>query len=159
MSEMRDIADAIAGSPAFAGLAAAQVDALARCGRDEGAAAGAYLLRERLPAECFYLIRSGSVALETDVPGRGPLIIETLHAGELLGWSWLFSPYRWQFDARAVYPCSLVAFDAASVRAQCEADHELGYELMLRFAHCIAERLQATRLQLLDVYGSHRAAG
>jgi len=158
MSEIRDIADAVARSPAFAGLSRAQIDALARCGRDEGVAAGAYLLREQLPAECFYLLRSGSVALETNLPGRGSIVIETLHADELLGWSWLFAPYRWQFDARAVHPCSLVSFDAARVRTLCEADHEFGYELMRCFAQCIVERLQATRLQLLDVYGTHPAS-
>ena len=148
---MRDIEDAIARSAAFADLPPAQIETLARCGRDEGVAVGAYLLREQLPAECFYLIRSGSVALETNRPGRGPIVIQTLHAGELLGWSWLFAPYRWQFDARAVHPCSLVSFDAACVRARCEDDHELGYELMRRCAKCIVERLQATRRQLLDV--------
>jgi len=74
----------------------------------------------------------------------------------VVGWSWLFAPYRWQFDGRAVQPCSLVSFDGARLRARCEADHELGYELMRRFAESIVERLQATRHQLLDVYGPGR---
>ncbi len=67
-------------------------------------------------------------------PGAGPLVIETLHAGEVVGWSWLFEPYRWQFDARAQRADRGVAFDGACLRGKCEADHELGYQLMRRFA-------------------------
>ena len=92
------------------------------------------LFREGAPAERFYLIREGAVALEVDAPGRGPLVIETLHEGDVAGWSWLFEPYRWQFDARATVPIATVAFDGACLRGKCEADHELGYQLMRRFA-------------------------
>ena len=80
-------------------------------------------------------------------------MIETLHAGDPVGWSWLFAPYRWQLDARALEPCELIGFDGACLRGKCEADHELGYQLMRRFAANLVDRLQATRLQLLDVYG------
>ena len=149
----------MAGAPALAGLAPAHAEAVAACGRDEVVPIGTYLLREGGPAERFYLLRSGAVALETHAPGRGAIVVETLQPGEVLGWSWLFAPYRWQFDARAMQDCSVVSFDGAGLRAKCEADHELGYELMRRFAECIVERLQATRLQLLDVYGGDRAAG
>ena len=83
-------------------------------------------------------------------------MIETLGPGEVVGWSWLFEPYRWQFDGRAVAPTRVVAFDGACLRGKCEADHELGYELMRRFVASVIERLQATRLQLLDVYGHAR---
>ena len=147
----------MASAPVLAGLERAELDAVAACGRNEAVASGTYLLREGQPAECFYLIRTGTVALEIHAPGRGGIVIETLQAGEVVGWSWLFPPYRWQFDARAVGACSVVAFDGACLRAKCDTDHELGYELMRRFAECIVERLQATRLQLLDVYGNARA--
>ena len=85
-------------------------------------------------------------------------MIETLHDGDVVGWSWLFPPHRWHFDGRATAPTSLIAFDGACLRGKCDADHELGYQLMRRFAASIVERLQATRLQLLDVYG-HALAG
>jgi CRP-like cAMP-binding protein len=111
------------------------------------------LLREGDPADRFFLIRRGTVALEVSAPGRGALTIETLDDGDPVGWSWLFAPYRWQFDARTVGPCELVAFDGACLRGKCEEDHELGYQLMRRFAANVVSRLQATRLQLLDVYG------
>jgi CRP/FNR family transcriptional regulator, cyclic AMP receptor protein len=92
------------------------------------------------------------VALEVQAPGR-TLRIETLNAGDPVGWSWLSAPYRWQLDARALEPCELLGFDGVCLRGKCETDHNLGYELMRRFAENLVDRLQATRLQLLDVYG------
>ena len=99
-------------------------------------------------------MRHGRVVLETFVPGRGALTIETLEEGDLLGWSWLFPPYRWHFDARALDLVRAVAFDGACLRGKIDDDHALGYELLDRFSPVMLERLQATRLQLLDVYGS-----
>ncbi len=80
-------------------------------------------------------------------------MISTLGEGAVVGWSWLFPPHRWSFDARALEQVRAVAFDGGCLRGKCDADHELGYELMRRFAAVMLERLQATRLQLLDVYG------
>ena len=74
--------------------------------------------------------------------------------GDILGWSWLFPPYRTMFDARALGVVRTLAFDAACLRGKCEQDHTLGYELLGRFAPVMLGRLQATRLQLMDVYGS-----
>jgi CRP/FNR family transcriptional regulator, cyclic AMP receptor protein len=150
---MRTIDQLIADSPTFAGLAPEHLEFIAGCAWNERVDAGTILLREGDPAERFYLIRHGVIALEIDAPGRGPLIIQTLHEGEVVGWSWLFAPYRWAMDGRAVEACSLVTFDGACLRGKCDADHELGYQLMSRFAANIIDRLQTTRLQLLDVYG------
>jgi CRP/FNR family cyclic AMP-dependent transcriptional regulator len=150
---MQGLDELIAASPVFAGLAVAHLELIAGCGVNEHFAAGAHLFREGGPAERFFLIRKGAVALEIDTPGRGALVVETLHRGEVVGWSWLFEPYRWQFDGRATEATRVVAFDGACLRGKCEADHELGYQLMRRFAVSLTERLQATRLQLLDVYG------
>jgi CRP-like cAMP-binding protein len=147
------IEELIAQAPIFAGLEASHLDLIAGCARNAHLAAGAFLLREGAPADRFYLIRHGTVALEVDAPGRDPLVIETLQAGDVVGWSWLFAPYRWQLDGRAVQACRVIAFDGACLRGKCERDHELGYQLMSRFAANLVNRLQATRLQLLDVYG------
>jgi CRP-like cAMP-binding protein len=155
---MRALDELIADSPVFAGLAPEQLRLIAGCGRNEHVEAGTILFREGGPADRFFLIRTGSVALETAPPAGRSLLIETLHAGEVVGWSWLFPPFRWHFDGRATASTSLVAFDGACLRGKCDADHELGYELMRRFAASMVERLQATRLQLLDVYG-HAVAG
>jgi CRP/FNR family transcriptional regulator, cyclic AMP receptor protein len=143
----------MAQAPTFAGLESSHLELIAGCGVNEHIEAGSYLLREGEAADRFFLIRQGSVALEVHAPGRGSIVIETLDAGDVVGWSWLFAPYRWQLDARAIEACRLIAFDGACLRGKCEADHELGYQLMSRFAAQIVERLQATRLQLLDVYG------
>jgi hypothetical protein len=82
------------------------------------------------------------------------VVIGTLEAGEVLGWSWLFAPYHWHFDARAVGVVRATAFDGACLRGKCDDDPRLGYELMRRFAAVMIDRLQWTRLQLLDVYGN-----
>jgi CRP/FNR family transcriptional regulator, cyclic AMP receptor protein len=126
---------------------------LAGCGKNVRFAAGARLFREGDRAETFFLVRHGSVALEAFVPTRGAVTIETIESGEVLGWSWLFPPYRWHFDARALSTVRATAFDAVCLREKCESDSELGYRLMQRFAQVLIERLQWTRLRLLDVYG------
>jgi CRP-like cAMP-binding protein len=111
-----------------------------------------YVFREGGDADTFFLLRSGDVALETHVPGRGPVTLMTLHDDDVLGWSWLFRPYRWHLDARAIGHVRTLAFDGACLRQKSVDDHELGYELLRRFAEVIVSRLQATRMQLLDVY-------
>ena len=153
MIKVHTLEQLIADLPVFSGLAPTQLALIAGCGRNTHSAAGTLLVREGEPADTFFLIRHGMVALEVQAPGRAPLRIGTLHEGEILGWSWLFAPYRWQLDGRAIEPCRLVAFDGACLRGKCEEDHELGYQLMTRFAGILIARLQATRLQLLDVYG------
>ena len=140
----------------MAGLAPHHLELIAGCGENAHFAAGETLFRTGDPADRFFLIRRGSVALELAVPQHDPLTISTLHDGEIVGWSWLFEPHRWAFDTRAVEDTGVVAFDGACLRGKCDADHELGYQLMRRFAAVLVDRLQATRLQLLDVYGGAR---
>jgi CRP-like cAMP-binding protein len=127
---------------------------IAGCGQNVHFAEGEYIFRDGEAADSFFLIRHGSVALEAYVPTRGPVVIETLEAGEVLGWSWLFPPYRWHFDARVVTDVRATAFDGVCLRGKCDDDPLLGYRLMGRFAQVLIERLQSTRLRLLDVYGN-----
>jgi CRP/FNR family transcriptional regulator, cyclic AMP receptor protein len=150
---MRTIDDLLEEVPAFEGLADDQLDLIAGCASNRVFAAGDHLLREGEPAGEFFAIRHGTVALETFVPQRGAVMIETLHGGDLLGWSWLFPPYRTVYDARALGVVRAIAFDGACLRGKSEEDPQLGFELMKRFNGIIVERLQATRLRLLDVYG------
>jgi CRP/FNR family transcriptional regulator, cyclic AMP receptor protein len=153
---VKGLEELIADAEVFAGLDSASLALVAGCGGNEHVRAGTLLFQEGEPADHFYLIRHGAVALEVHAPGSGSHVIETLGEGEVVGWSWLFKPYRWQFDARAIEPTRMVMFDGACLRGKCDADHELGYQLMQRFASAMLERLQATRLQLLDVYGNAR---
>lgn len=145
----------LAEHPFFAGLDARYIQLIVGCATNVRFDAGQFIFREGEEANEFYIIRHGKVALEIFVPGRGPVIIQTLGEGEILGWSWLIPPYHWRFDARAVELTRAIALDGRCLRAKCEDDHDLGYELLKRFAHIIEQRLQATRLQLLDVYGVH----
>jgi len=98
---MHSLEDLISESPTFRGLHAGQIALIAGCGANEQFAAGSMLFREGDPADRFYLIREGTVALQVQAPGQGELVIETLHRGEVVGFSWLFHPHRWQFDAHA----------------------------------------------------------
>lgn len=106
--------------------------------------------REGEEADRFYLIREGSVVLEVFNLELGSLPLQTLEAGQVVGWSWLVPPYRWRFDARCVTDVRAFALDGLCLRAKCEADPHLGYELLKRFAMLIDQRLQATRRQLVE---------
>jgi CRP-like cAMP-binding protein len=149
--------DTILGEvPFFAGLSAEQLDLLAGCASNVHFDEGQVVFREGEPADTFYVVRHGTVALEIFAPGRGGIVVETIESGEVLGWSWLFPPFRWHFDARALTPIRATAFDGACLRGKCADDPALGYDLMTRFAQVLMERLQWTRLRLLDVYGDRR---
>ena len=139
--------------PLFHGLTPAALELIAGCGSNVHFQEGELVFRDGDEADTFYVLRHGSVALETFVPARGPVTIETLEAGEVLGWSWLFPPYHWHFDARALSPVRATSFDGACLRGKCENDPRLGYDLMSRFAQVVIARLQWTRMRLLDVYG------
>jgi CRP-like cAMP-binding protein len=110
--------------------------------------AGEVIFRQGDPANRFYLIQRGKVAVETWLRDRGTITIQTLVGGDVLGWSWLFPPYYWQFGARAVEATDAIFIYGTPLREECESDHELGYELMKRVSAVMFERLQATRRQL-----------
>ena len=137
----------------FQGLEPRYLALLVGCAANVRFAADEFVFRTGEEANQFFLIREGKVALEISAPGRTPIIVQTLREGEILGWSWLIPPYHWQLDAHAIEPTRAVALDGKCMRTKCEADHDLGYELLKRFAHIIEDRLLQTRLQLLDVYG------
>jgi CRP/FNR family transcriptional regulator, cyclic AMP receptor protein len=141
----------------FAGLDPEYLALIAGCARNVVFGDGAFLFRERDPADTFYLLRGGAVALEIAAPGR-VITVQTLGAGDVAGFSWLLGPHRWEFDGRAVGRVHAIEMDGRCLRAKCDADPRLGYDLMQRFARLATRRLQATRLQILDVYG-HAHAG
>ncbi|HEY6963027.1 MAG TPA: cyclic nucleotide-binding domain-containing protein [Gaiellaceae bacterium] len=150
---MRTLDALITESPVFAGLDADQLELIAGCGRNVTFEAGERLFREGDPADTFFLIRRGIAALDTYVPNRGALTVDTVGPGEIAGWSWLVPPYKWHFTGRAVEQVHAVEFDGACLRGKCVDDPVLGYDLVSRFAGVLVERLQATRFQLMDVYG------
>ena len=139
--------------PFFGDMAEEHLALVAGCASNIHFDADEVLFREGDPADTFFLVRHGEVALELFVPGRAGMTIETIQSGDVIGWSWLFPPYRWHFDARALVPVRATMFDGACMRGKCEGDTGLGFDLMSRFAQVMMERLQWTRLRLLDIYG------
>jgi CRP/FNR family transcriptional regulator, cyclic AMP receptor protein len=140
-------------SEMFKGLAPEQLELIAGCAKNVRFAPGEQIFRHGEQADTFYLVREGEVATELWVSGRGSVRIETLGAGEVVGWSWLIPPYRWHLDAHALDPVRALAFDGACLRRKASEDHDLGYELLQRFSARLVLALEATRLRLLDVYG------
>lgn len=154
---MKGIDEVIGEHPFFATLPPEHRAVVAGCARLSAFKAGSYLCRAGAEADSFFLVRRGAVALELKPPGGAPFLFQTLGPGEILGWSWLFAPYTWQFDARAVDDTSVVQFDGRCLRGKCDADTRLGYDLMKRFAQMIIQRFVDTRLQLIDVYANRGA--
>jgi CRP-like cAMP-binding protein len=142
----------IAEHPFFADLESYYTTLLVGCASNVRFQTGAYIFKEGEEANDFYLIRTGKVALELFAPQREPIIVETLSEGEILGWSWLVPPYHRKFHAHAVEETRALVLDGKCLRTKCEQNHDLGYELLKRFSQVIAQRLEATRYQLLDVY-------
>jgi CRP/FNR family cyclic AMP-dependent transcriptional regulator len=144
-------AAALAVHPFLHGMAGDQLAVLAQAARDVKFPARHRLFEDGGHASRFWLIQSGCVALDLNVPGQGPTRIETIGIGDLLGWSWLFPPFTWAFGAVAMGPVEAFEFDGRAVRAYCAADPALGYELTQRLVRVIANRLQATRIRLISV--------
>jgi CRP-like cAMP-binding protein len=154
---MRQVGELLVGHPFFAGLDDEIIRELEGCARNVHVHDGGALFREGEDADSFFVVRKGRVALDVHLPDRGSVVIATVEAGDVVGWSWFVPPYRWFFDARAVGEVSAVRVDATCLRDKCAADPALGYALMQRVAQVMYQRLQATRVRLLDVYGADHA--
>ncbi len=128
------------------------LDLFAGCAQNLVVHVGDFLAREGMPADALYVVRQGRVGIEVQAPGE-PLLIETVGAGDVVGWSWIFPPHRWAYDLEVLETAHVVAIDGACLRAKCDADPAFGYRVMQHFAQVIVHRLQATRLRLLDLYG------
>lgn len=105
----------------------------------------------------FYYLKQGKILLELFVPHHSPIRILTIGPEEIVGFSWIFPPYQWNFDGITTEPTTLIEFDGARLRELCETNHELGFHLMKNFAEVLNSRLQSTRLQLTDAYASRRS--
>ena len=137
----------------FQGMRPEHLHFIAGCASNVTVSAGEYVFREGEAAEHFYMVRHGMVAVETHDLRRGPVQLQTVMEDNVLGWSWLFPPFKWQNDAHALTLVRMTAFDGKCLREKCDADHDLGYELMKRFANVLLEHLRATRLQAMNLYG------
>jgi CRP/FNR family transcriptional regulator, cyclic AMP receptor protein len=142
-------AAALATHPFLHGMSGDQLAVLAGAGSDVTFPARHRIFEDGGTANRFWLLQSGHVSLDLHVPGEGPVVIETIGMGELLGWSWLFPPYKWAFGAVAATAVKAFEFRAPTVREACASDPGLGYELYQRVTRVLAKRLQATRIRLI----------
>ncbi len=149
---MKELKELLMEHPFFKGMKDEHIELIAGCGKNEHYDEGTYLFKEGTPADYFYIIRQGHLALESTCPGKGAITLETLNENEVVGWSWLFEPYRWNYCGRAVQDCRVTALDGKCLRGKCENDPVIGYELLKRFSKIIISRLQESRLQILDLY-------
>ncbi len=139
--------------PFVEGLPSEHIQLILGCAKNVVFEPGKYLFKENEEANSFYIIRSGKVALEIYSPEVGSIIIQTLGDGEIIGWSWMVPPYQWRFDARAIELTRVIELDGTCLRNKCETDPSLGYEIMKRLANVFEQRINAMRIQLLDLYG------
>ena len=146
----------LASHPFTSGLGPAHLDHLLSCSRDRIYATGDFLCREGEAADSFFLIWEGRASLEVHVVRHGGLRIETVHPGEVLGWSWMVAPHRWRLDARALEPVRAVVLDAPALRKHCDRDHELGFQVLKRLTQVVGHRLSRTRAQLVEMHGRAR---
>jgi CRP/FNR family cyclic AMP-dependent transcriptional regulator len=153
----KDIDALLAEHPFFKDMDLSYRALIAGCGKNVRFEPGQLIAKTDDPANEFYALRHGRASIELHAPGRGPLILQTVEAGDVAGWSWLFPPYRWTFDVRALEEIRAISFNGECLRGKCERDPAMGYNFMKRFAEVFMHRLQAARLQLLDLYGNvHR---
>ncbi len=143
----------VADHPFFQGLDPALTAEAGRLALERRCATGEWLVRDGDPAASFYLIYHGKVALEVATAEKPHLTIQTVGPGEVLGWSWLVSPYLWRLDARALKPTQVLAIDGAGFKEALAAHPERGYQFLLRLLPILAQRLENTQIQLLDIHG------
>ncbi|HTT53470.1 MAG TPA: cyclic nucleotide-binding domain-containing protein [Streptosporangiaceae bacterium] len=144
----------LAASGIFAALSPGELELVSAAARQVRFGAGQRVFSEGTPARGCWLIHDGCVALDLVVPGRGPVVVQTLGPGDVLGWSWLLPPYQWHFGAVATRLTTATELDTDQLRALAEQDTQFGYALTLGLFQACVQRLQATRARLLDLYRS-----
>ena len=154
----RKISAAIRAHPIFKDLPSEPVQRVTEAAFDMHFSYGEYVFREGEAAERFYLIQHGIIAIENHADDIEPVTIESLGKGHMVGWSWMFPPYRWRFDARAIEHTNVIAFDAETVRGLMQEDKDFGFELAIRFSSLMTDRLYAAQRQLLGLFGAFQRA-
>jgi CRP/FNR family transcriptional regulator, cyclic AMP receptor protein len=151
---MKTLEPLLAEHPFFKNLEKSYLELIVGCASNVRFEPGQFIFRQGEEANQFYIVRQGKVAIEISPPSGDPIILQTISDGEILGWSWMIPPYHWQFDAQAVELTRAITLDGKCLRNKCQEDHTLGYELLTRLLPIIGKGLEATRIQLLDVYGN-----
>jgi CRP/FNR family cyclic AMP-dependent transcriptional regulator len=150
--KIEPMATRVALHPFLAGINRTQLALLTDCAMATEFKAGQVIFREGDCANRFYLIESGKVVLESAGNIGDPVVVDTIGAGDLLGWSWMFPPYTWRFTARAIEPTKAIFFYGTILRQYCERDHSLGYQLLKRMTPVMNRRMQAARNRMLGIH-------
>lgn len=148
----KDLKPILAGHALLRGMTSEHLDVLARHAREVQFEANQVIFRQGEAAFEFFLLLEGKVTVESYVPRADNVSLQTIGAREVLGWSWLFPPFTWHFQARALEPTKTIMIDGARLLVACEHDPDLGYELMQRVAQLVITRLQSTRKGLANLY-------
>jgi CRP/FNR family cyclic AMP-dependent transcriptional regulator len=144
--------DQLSAFALLTGLSPTHIAVLSSAAREVSFAAGDRLFEEGAPAKGCWLVQRGCVAIDAGVPGRGPVVVQTVGPGEVVGWSWLVDPPRWHFGALAVAPTVAIELDTDQLRAFAEHDPTFGYPVAVAMLAMVLDRLQTTRARLLDLY-------
>lgn len=152
MSKNGNLVKLLGSQPFLNGMPEKYIPMIADCAELKSFAEGDYLLRQNQPAQYFYLLLQGHVSLRTHIPPKGIIPVETLGPSAALGWSWLVAPYKWYFDAIAVDAAETILVHTPCILGKIENDKEFGFEMYQRFTEVIVNRLQGTRMQLMDIY-------
>ena len=147
----------MAAHPFLKGMGIDHIKVLAQSAAPTHFEKGQLIFKAGEPANGFYLIETGAVALEGSVLEHGPITTDVVSAGEPLGWSWLFPPYLWHFDARATEPTTAICLSAILLRQHRDEDLALSHELFRRTCEVMARRLQAARRKLLAANQRHES--
>ena len=150
--ETETMVDRVSLHPFLVGMNRTQLALLTDCAIAVQFKKGQVIFREGEPANRFYLIETGKVILESSGGAGDPVVIDTIGAGDLLGWSWMFPPNVWHFTARAVEPTTAIFFYGTILREYCEKDHSLGYEPLKRMTVVMSRRMQAARDKMLAIH-------
>jgi CRP/FNR family transcriptional regulator, cyclic AMP receptor protein len=143
----------LAAHPFFKGLDSRYLKLILACAARKTFTPGEFLCRDNEAAQSFYVIHHGRVAVEIYRARRGPVTVQTIGEGEVLGWLWFDKPYHWHLDARALDLTRVISLDVPCLLDRCNQDHDFGYELMRRYAHHLAVQFRVTKVQMADFYG------
>lgn len=149
---MKSIEDLLQHHPFFQDLNPEYIHLIAGCGVNQVFQPGEILANEGSDADRFFIVREGTVAIQLHSPSKGGITAQTVGKGEVIGWSWLFPPYKWAFDIKALETTKIISLNGRCLREKCEADHHLGFALMKKFSYIMTRRLEAARMQFLDLY-------
>ena len=139
--------------PFFKGFKKEYIDLISSYSKIDSFKPGEYIFKEGEAAEKFYVICKGKINVEIQMPDSHPFSLQSLGEGDVLGWSWFIPPNQWRFSARVIEKAELIVIDGNPLKKICETNHDLGYEIYKRLVGVFVQRLEATRDQLVEVYG------